>query len=191
MKKQMKHLMALAAVFTLAGQAMAANTDDVALSVTVSNSVSVLLPTSTYDFEGVATGAQSVSTTPLPVNNNSGGIREDYSLSLIDVGGGWSAVATTPAANEYAIQAVFASTQPSHSDFVANDYIPEGSGSGVAASATVFAPDGGSAGAMGYDVDDLTGTVERTLWLRLQMPSSVSVSQSNPFATIWVSAAAG
>ena len=191
MKSQMRCLTALLAVTMLAGRAWAATSDDVALSVTVSNSVSVLLPTATYDFSSVALGGTSINTAVLAVNNNSGGIREDYSLSLIDAGGGWGAVITTPGTDQYAIQAVFASTQPAHTDFAANDYITEGAGNGAAAGAAVFAVDGWEAAGKGDNVVDLAGTHERTLWLRLQMPSAITTSQSNPFATVWVSAAAG
>ena len=170
---------------------MAATSDDVALSVTVSNSVSVTLPTATYNFGSVAMGGVSINTSALPVNNASGGIREDYSLSLIDAGGGWGAVITTPGPDQYAIQAVFASLQPAHADFVANDYITEGAGNGASAGAGVFAVDAGAIGEKGYDVVDNTSTThERTLWLRLQMPSAITTSDSQ-FATVWVSAAAG
>ncbi|MBI4803269.1 MAG: hypothetical protein HY796_12180 [Elusimicrobia bacterium] len=190
MKNQMRCLTALLAVCMLAGHAWAANSDDVALSVTVSNSVSVTLPTATYDFASVALGGQSVNTSALGVDNDSGGIREDYSLSMVDSAGGWTAVTGVPSTDQYAIQAVFASTQPAHADFAANDDLDDGLAA-AAAGDTAFAVDGWVAADKGYDAKDRAGTHERTLWLRLRMPSDITVSQSNPFATVWVSAAAG
>jgi len=193
MKNQMRCLMALVAVIMVAGQCKASGSDDVALSVTLSNSVSVTLQTATYDFQSVATGGQSINTAGLPVNNDSGGIREDYSLSMVDAAGGWTAVTggSAPSTDQYGIEAVFASTQPAHLDFHATNDDLAGGQAAVAASDTVFAVDGWEAGGKGYDVADIAGTHERTLWLRLQMPSAVTQSQSNPFATVWVSAAAG
>jgi hypothetical protein len=191
MNKKMSWCVAtVLALAGLADKAWAAASDDVALSVTLSNAVSVYLPTATYDFGPVSLSGQSVSTTPIEVDNDSGGIREDYSLSMVDSVGGWTAVTTTPGTDEYAVQVVFVSTQPSHGDFGATDYLAGGAAP-VAASASVFAPDAAPAAQKGFDVTDTSGTHERSLWLRLQMPSSVTTTQSNPFATIWVSAAAG
>lgn len=187
-----KAALAAAVVAVTAGAAAAAGSDEVALSVTVSNSVSVTLPTATYDFGSVAMGGQSINTAGLPVNNDSGGIQEDYSLSMVDAAGGWTAVTGggAPGEDQYAIEAVFASTQPAHADFASNDDLA-GDAAAAGAGASVFAVDGWETAGKGYDVKDTAGTHERTLWFRLQMPSAITASQSNPFATVWVSAAAG
>ena len=176
-----------------ASPAWAADSDDVALSVTLSNAVSVLLPTASYNFGSVALGGVSINTSFIVVNNDSGGIREDYSLSMVDAAGGWTATtgAGAPGTDQYAVEAVFAANQPAHADFHATNDDLAGGAAPVAASATVFAVDANANGEKGFDVDDLSGTHERTLWFRLQMPSGVTTTQGNPFATVWVSAAAG
>ncbi len=191
MKTEMKWtLAALLALSSLADKSYAASSDDVALHVTLSNAVSVLLPTPTYDFGLVALSGVSINTGFIEVNNNSDGIRQDYSLSLLDSASGWSPVGTAPGTDQYALQVVFVSTQPSHGDFGNEDYLATGA-SAVPATATDFAPNDAPAGQKGFDVTDLSGTHERSLWIRLQMPTGITTAQGNPFATIWVSAAAG
>ena len=177
-----------------AGRVWAADSDDVALSVTVSNSVSVLLPTAAYNFGSVALEGVSINTSVIEVNNNSGGMREDYSLSMVDAGGdvwGASDRATGVAgADTYVIQAMFKSAAPGHADFAADDNLGAGEAI-VGASANNFALNAEAATSKGFDVTDTLLTHERTLWLRLQMPTSQTGSPADPFATIWVSAAAG
>ena len=194
MNKKMIGLLAVAVLSAgLSGKAWSATMDDVALSVTLSNAVSVFLPTATYDFGPVALSGVSINTSAIAVNNDSGGVRETYSLSMVDAAAGWTAASRASGAagvDIYAVQAMFTSVQPAHADFAADDNLGGGEAV-VPASATDFALNGGSAGEMGYQVTDTAGTHERTLWLRLQMPTSVTTTQSNPFATIWVSAAAG
>ena len=193
MKTKMAGLLALALSVGLSARAWALTSDDVALSVTLSNAVSVLLPTATYDFGPVALSGVSINTSAIPVNNDSGGISETYSLSMVDAAAGWTAATRASGAagvDIYAVQAMFKSLQPGHVDFAANDNLGGGEAV-VPASAADFALDAGAVGEKGYSVTDTAGTHERTLWLRLQMPTTVTTTQANPFATIWVSAAAG
>lgn len=197
MNKELKTLGLAALTLVLGvGLAQAASSDTVHLDVSVSNAFGVDIFQASYDFGAVATGGETINTTGILVNNNSGGIREDYRLSLTDnTGDLWVASAdVTAGVDEYVLQAVFQSLVPAHSSFTANDLLSD---TITACSADTFSVDDNddAGGFRGFDVTDQsdTGVVrfERTLWLRLAMPTAITGQPASRFASVTVSAIGG
>ena len=180
----------ITAALVLAGASRCLALDDqLTLTVTISNAVSVNIISADYDFGDVALGATTISTLAniINVDNTSGGVREDYALSMVDNHATWGFGAA--AGNEtYAVWAIFNSAQPVKADFVSNDNL---TGSNVLASVDNFGIDSSGDG---FDVVDIIGTHEKTLWLRLDMPTASVVAPGaaqSAFATITLTATAG
>lgn len=174
-----------------------AQADDVNLTVDVSNAVSVDIIQTSYNFSTVALGAVTINTVGVQVNNTSGGIRQDYSLSLTDIAetpNNWTSAADGAAAGTdiYNLRALFRATQPPDGDFTngfAEDQLQTAS---AAATSTRYFGSGTFANDGGADVLDTAGTSERTLWFRLSMPTVITSGEaSHDFATVSVTAVSG
>src|SRR3990170_6374561 len=96
----------------------AANPATINVTVTIQNlSVSATGPIA---FGTVTAGSATVNSTASTVTND-GNVTETYSLNLANPAG-WTAVQTTPGAEEYALSAQFNSTAPAGGTFTYTDH---------------------------------------------------------------------
>jgi hypothetical protein len=158
------------------GAVLAANPATITVTVTIQNlSVAATGPIA---FGTVASGSQTVSTGAATVTND-GNVTETYSLSLTNPGG-WTAVQSAPAAEQYALLAKFNSAAPGAGTFTYLDHAL--STTSVACSATKFAGD-----QTGLSVP---ASAARSLWFRFNAPTSTIVTTQQTI-TVTVTAAAG
>ena len=157
-----------------ANQVLAAQSDTVTITVTISQTIGVEITESAYDFGTLSSGATAVSTSWLTVTNTGTGINETYSLSCSDTAD-WTC-GSSPGNEIFVLSAKFNSISPA--SFGANDIL---STTPVAADGTLFAGDETGA--------DVPHTEVRHLWLQLQTPTTTASSaQQSTVLTITASA---
>ena len=168
MKKKLLVFAALAGVLCLmAYPGEAADPDTMTLSVTVSASLSVAISGDPYDFETVSLNTTTMSTRAITITNDSTEAIEDVLLSCTPPGGWTASADLTNGANEFVLEAVFNSTQPTEADFDATalDVVDS---SPQRADATHFA--------FGQDGDELATSEAVNIWFFLETPESSSLS---------------
>ena len=143
-----------------------AEADTMTVSVTpiVNWSVSISSPeTGGYDFSSVALGATTVSTLGITLTNNSGVAPEYFTFAIGNTSGNWSPAPGGAGVDQFRMGAYINATQPAPATFV--DFLsnPPFSGSAV-----------GKFGQAGKTA--IAGTAKA--WLRLEMPTSLSVGTS-------------
>lgn len=196
-------LLAGAALALLAAGAEAANPDTVTLTVAIGNQLSVRLrdaggaDLSAYDFGPMSLGQASVNSSPINVDNDSGGLTESLQLSVGDTGGGLILRTTTGALaqDEYRLQGLFQDAQPAHGDFGSEDILttsPQAAQAQGAGAVFATASTGGAEDGVNISDNNRLGTpptAEVRLWLRLELAGSSTLSgtQTN-FATVYVNA---
>jgi hypothetical protein len=154
----------------------AANPATINVTVTVQNlSVSATGPIA---FGTVTAGSGTVATDSSQVTND-GNIAETYSLDLTDPAG-WTAVQAAPGAEQYALSAMFNSSQPLSGDYAYADHAL--STVSTACSASKFAGDqtGLSVPASGV----------RYLWFKFEAPASTTVFTQQTIVVTLTAAAA-
>ena len=136
------------------------NPDTMTVSVTpnVTYGVSIASVSSAgYDFQTVALGATTVSTSPV-VLTNTGNIAEYFSMAISSSSGNWGSVIGTPGTDQFRMVGRFSATQPSSTTFNTSDALdttaPLSAHSLYGQANTKTIP---------------TGTQQ--LWLRLEMPT--------------------
>lgn len=158
-------------------QVEAAQSDSVAVKVTVNPSLSVSITEDTLSLGSVATGDTTVSSSAVTVTNNGSGINETYSLSLTNPSG-WTASQTTTGVETYVLNTALDADGTGISWGEANHAL---STTPVACSATKF-------------VGDQTGVsvpynATRKLWFQFKAPTATSVS-SEQSITVTITAQA-
>ena len=151
------------ALFVSVPPALAAQTDSVAVKVTITPAISVSIAEDALALGSLAAGATKVSTTAVAVTNDGSGVNETYSLSLSNPAG-WT-VALTPGVETYVLSAAFSN------NVAGITWDPAGHGlstSAVAASATKFAGDQTGAGVPYNGV--------RKLWFQFKAPTATTVN---------------
>ena len=176
--------------------------DSVAITVNVSNAVSVNIENTAFELTGshalnddfVVAQGEAIS-----IDNDSGsgaaGIVETYSLSAtIDAAGAeWDTIATggSPSENTVAVLAVFSgdgTAAPDSAEFnAADDYLTN---SARAASTSVYYGPTSDAAQDGLSVAPEANR-ERNLWLRVRMPTSSTAAKTSFVITLYISASAG
>lgn len=149
--------------------ALAAQSDSVAVKVTISPAISVSIAEDTLALGSLAAGATRVSTTAVTVTNDGSGISETYSLSLTNPAG-WTA-ALAPGAETYVLNAAFSNNVAGITWDPANHAL---STSAVAASSSKFAGDQTGAGVPYNGV--------RKLWFQFKAPTATTVSAEQSIA---------
>lgn len=181
MKREGK-LIAIAAMLMLSmgfsALANAAETANVTVKVTVAVPISVSVDTTELVLGTVAINGAVVSTTPITVTNNGGGLAETYSLSLSNPSG-WTASGSAPGAETYVLDAAFSGSVSGITWNEANHAL---STIAVASSATKFAGD-----QTGLSVPN-AGV--RKLWFKFKAPASTAVTTEQGIA-VTITAAAG
>ena len=181
MKSKLKKvLLALGFVFLAWGtrEAVAGVTSQgIAVKVSISNSAQFTVNKSTWNFGALAANATSVSTDPIVVNNDSGGITQTYKLTYNSVspttwtpGTAWN----TSTNNEFVLGAIFDDNQPANSvagtSFGDEDVITAG---GITADGSnILEKDTGAVGT-GFLVPG-TGDTDRNLWFRIEVPATTT-----------------
>lgn len=122
-------ILAAASLMLLMGalsEAMAAQSEQVTITVSVSSKLSVELSGNNVALGTVAAGSTTVSSQPVIVRNNGSGIAEVYTLSH-STSGDWTS-ATTPEAETFVLNAAFAESSAgasfAHVDSVVSDSVP-------------------------------------------------------------------
>ena len=178
MKKSMLSLIAIAGLLMLfsRGNSWAAETDTMNITVTVATPLSVDITGDPYAFGTRAAEITTVSTRAITVTNDSGGRTEDYQIKGSNTAN-WT-LAATAAPETFALFAMLNAAQPAPGDFHAtNDDLTI---SDQNMDATLFAGD--------ENGDDVIDTDTRSLWFRLDTPTS-SASQSQQTITVTITAA--
>lgn len=160
----MKRMFLIAMFLLFVTLAYAAQSDTVAVKVTIAPTLSVSITEDTLSFGSVATSSATISGSGVTVLNNGSGINETYSLSLTNPSG-WTASQTAVGVNTYVLNAAFSSSTAGITWSEANQAL---SATAVASSSTKFA-------------GDQTGVTvpynaTRKLWFQFKAPTSSSVS---------------
>ena len=184
-------------------QAHAVNPDSFTLTVTIGNALSVRVETDTdgditdYNFGSVNLGQASVNNTNIDIDNDSGGLQEDFQLSIEDDSVNGLILRETSGGlvvDEYRVQALFQDAQPTHVDFLTDDILTFAGQSATAQGGGIFATGTVPADEDGFAVNDdarLTGGTgsELRLWLRLEVAATSTVGNGpHTFATVFISA---
>ena len=143
---------------------------DIHVSINATKSLSV--GTTFYNYGALAVNTSSVSATALVVTNNSSGLIETYRMvagnATSDAGGtNWTLAASTGSADQYAIDAIFATTAPTNVD--ANWSSDALSAVVTTCSATQFG--NGTLAEAGASVNP---SATRNLWFRIHTPTTLS-----------------
>jgi len=150
------------AMIGLIGAAQAVNPDTMVISVTpsVTYSVSIASPmVQGYQFGTVALGATTISTVAIVVSNN-GNVSEFFSLAVSNTSPGtWTPTTGAVGSDTFRLRAHFNTTQPASATF---------------ADALTNSPPGVAATLYGQSSTKTNASASRNLWLRLEMPSSMT-----------------
>lgn len=193
----------LIAAFTLmAGAAHALNADEFTIRINIANNASLLILQSDdvtdrnqYDFGDLLYGDVTVSTatginSEIRIDNNSGGLRQTYDLSIFDTAADGINIRTDSAAllpDEFRVSALCHNVRPTASDFGANDILTATGVSAQNNAGGIFSVDGSTPD--GDDCQQITdgGGVETNLWLKLELATSGTASGAkDPVATIYI-----
>ena len=145
--------------------AEAAQSDTVAIKVTITPSISVNITEDTLSFGSVAAGSTTVSSAGATVTNNGSGVNETYSLSVTDPSG-WTASQTAAGAETYVLNTAFSNLASGVTWGEANHAL---STSPVVSTATKFAGD-----QTGVSVPY---NAARKLWFQFKAPAATAVTQ--------------
>lgn len=163
MKKFLVGVLAIAASLGLIMGAWAAESDSVAVRVSILSSLGVDIGEAELNMGSVDAGSTTVSSAGVTVTNNGSGIPETYSLSLSDPSG-WTASQTQAGLETYVLNAAFDADGSLTWD--AADHAL--SATPVACSTTQFTGDQ-SGVSVPYDE-------ARTLWFHFQAPTATTVA---------------
>lgn len=144
-------------------KAEAAQSDSLAVKVTVAPSISVSITEDTLSLGSVSAGGTKVSAAAVTVINDGSGVNETYSLSLTNPTG-WTASQTAAGAEVYVLNAAFSNAVSGITWDVANHAL---SNSAVVCSATKFAGD-----QTGVSVPY---NATRKLWFQFKAPTATTV----------------
>lgn len=163
MKKLLVGVLAIAVSLGLVMGVWAAESDSVAVKVTILSSLSVDISEAELSLGSVNVGSTTVSAAGVTVTNNGSGIAETYSLSLSNPSG-WTASQTAAGLETYVLNAAF-DADGSLSWDAANQGL---STVPVACSATQFSGDQ-TGEAVPYNQ-------ARTLWFQFAAPTATTVT---------------
>ena len=141
----------------------AAQSDTLAVKVTIAPSISVNITEDTLSFGSVAAGSTTVSSAGATVTNNGSGVNETYSLSVTDPSG-WTASQTAAGAETYVLNTAFSNLASGVTWGEANHAL---STSPVVSTATKFAGDQTGV-AVPYNA-------ARKLWFQFKAPTATNV----------------
>jgi hypothetical protein len=167
MKKFLAALGIISSIAFVASDLMAANPANILVRVTPVGTRDITLSTGTLDLGSVAIGGSTVSVSGVGIEN-SGNISQSYRLNIDTAGG--TGTTWTPAAaagaDQFALFALFnGGTQPVPGAFGAEDIVLAGT---TDSTATVYSNGVES----GLNVSPAAASDDRTLWLRMDMPTS-------------------
>jgi hypothetical protein len=177
MKRFLVGFLALVVCLGLAVSAQAAESDSVAVKVTILSSLSVDITETELNLGSVNVGSTTVSSTGVTVTNTGSGIAETYSLSLVNPSD-WTASQTAAGVETYVLNAAFDSDGSLTWD-VTNHAL---STTPLACTTTQFAGD-----QTGVSVPY---NETRTLWFQFLAPTATSVTTEQSI-TVTVTAQAG
>ena len=143
-------------------KAEAANPDTMNITVTVATALSVDITGDPYEFGTIAASASTGSTRAITVTNDTGGRTEDFTINAAN-STNWT-LGASPGAETFALFAMLNSVQPLDADFHAtNDDL---TAAPQDMDATLFTGD--------QTGDDVVDTGSRSLWFKLQTPTSTA-----------------
>jgi len=93
-------------IMAFSGSAFAASSATINVTVSIAAEASISVTGGAVGFSSMGVGASAVSTTPVVIKNNGSGGSETYSLSLVNPSV-WTAVTTTPGAEQYRLSSAF------------------------------------------------------------------------------------
>ena len=171
MKVPLKYLLVTAVALMLGQSAFASSTDIVAMSVTITTTLSVNVTEATLGLGSLATGGSAVSSAATVTND--GSTTEIYQLALTGMPAAWSVYsgAGAPPYNQIKVQGLFCSKTALTGDFNDTDDII--TGSNQSATSTKYAID-----AEDETITSGTGCTigaVRKLWFQFYAPSGSSV----------------
>lgn len=167
MKKLLAGLVVLGGIALYVGSAQAALTADLTITVTPAGTKSIAIAGSPYDFGSLNVGVSSVSATAVVIEND-GTLPMQVGAQVTTQGAPWT-VGAAPGDDIYNLRALFNTTRPADGDFTAvTDDLTTGL---TLATAAVYAGD-----ESGLNVAPAAAVDNRNLWLRIDMPTSTSVS---------------
>ena len=150
----------------------AANPDTLVVSVSPNVTYGVTVSSVTggvgYQFGNVNLGATTQSTAAI-VLTNSGNVSEYFSLAMNNTSGNWTLTTSAPGTDTFRVSALLQATQPlvaSFTDFLSNPPVPGAAATLYGQASTKTAP-----------------TAAKNLWLRLEMPTALSVGTSGAQTT--------
>lgn len=165
--------------------AHAASTASVVLKVSISNTKSFSVDISTWNFGAMAANATSVSSSPITVTNDSGGVTETFQLQFSTptvAPSGWlpSASWNTTTPENYVLGGQFSDTQPPNADGSwGSDIITT---SLQSCTQSVFG--NGTLAESGSSVPANSSNT-RKLWFRIETPASTTdATQHNIYVTL-------
>ena len=149
--------------------AFAAQSDSVAIKVTITPAISVSITEDALALGSLVAGQTKVSATAVTVTNDGSGVNETYSLSLANPSG-WTA-GSAPGTETYVLNAAFSNNVTGITWDPAQDAL---STSVVAASATKFAGD--------YTGAAVPYNGVRKLWFQFKAPTATTVGTEQSIA---------
>jgi hypothetical protein len=182
MKKLTAWFGLVAGLMFVGGMVSAATTDTLLIRVTPNGTRSVAIAATEYNFNTQDLGTSTMSATAVDVEND-GSLPNTYSLQLNLAGGTgttWSDAAA-PGEDAFSIYALFNAAQPAlMADFGANDRILSASDTlSTAVAGGVFLGN-----QSGVNVSPAAANDNRNLWLRLDMPTTSSVTNEQQFNVV-------
>ncbi|MFH1957921.1 MAG: hypothetical protein ABIJ15_05550 [bacterium] len=178
MKMSKRILVGMMVIGMMAGVAYAGNPGTVNLTVTVTPTLSVAVPRTTYDFGTLGAAVASVAAESTAVINDSADSTEKYNLKASDALGlvPWT-LATSTGTDQYTLHAQFNSTRPNDFGNGADDF--NMTNADQTCDGIIFAS---AADQDGFNTPKGT---EELLWFRIGVPSSVgSTDQKTIYITI-------
>jgi hypothetical protein len=183
MNKQMKRVLTMGLMTLGIGlmlkMAQAAPTDTMTVSVTPSVTFAVQISSPElggYDFSTVALGATTVSTVAITLNTVGATAAQFFGLSVSNTAGLWSSTIGAPGVDTFRMSGWVATTQPLVASFVDFMAAPP---YGVAAS-----------GKFNQSVKTTAGATAK-LWLRLEMPTTLSAGSPTAQTMVLTATAQG
>ena len=179
MKTKWKVWLFLLSIFLLSEtpKALALTQEALVIKVSISAAVSFTVDKSTWNFGAMAADSTSVSTAPIVVSNNSGGLSQTYRLQFSTPTvspAGWLPGASwnTTTAETFVLGAQFSTAQPANADGSwGSDIVTT---SLQSASSTVFGNT--VAGESGQTVPNAE---DRSLWFRIETPATTADPSSH------------
>lgn len=166
MKKLLAGLVVLTGIALYVGSAQAAPTADLTITVTPAGTKSIAIAGSPYDFGSLNVGVSSISAAAVVIEND-GTLPMQVGAQVTTQGAPWT-VGAAVGDDVYNLKALFNTLRPADGDFAAADDL----------TTAVKLADGtnfeGTESAQ--NVAPAAAVDNRNLWLRLDMPTSTSVS---------------